>query len=221
MFSSFNKAAAAAAGIALGFGLASSASAAVMYSFIDTNTPTNSRDASVVNSGAVGVHDAITFEFVVADALAANTTFALKNADVLSWSAFAGTDLSTISSDDARANIDLLHVTTNALGDITTYNILVHATNDGFTGADPINPTFTLLNIGSLTYSVRFIENNHGQNTGGAVCTLGCQHTVTMSTVREAVAGVPEPASWALMLLGFGGVGAMLRRGRQSAFTAA
>jgi hypothetical protein len=32
-----------------------------------------------------------------------------------------------------------------------------------------------------------------------------------------AVAAVPEPASWAMMLVGFGGLGAILRRRRQAA----
>ena len=31
-----------------------------------------------------------------------------------------------------------------------------------------------------------------------------------------AVAAVPEPASWAMMLLGFGGLGAVLRRRRRA-----
>ena len=40
--------------------------------------------------------------------------------------------------------------------------------------------------------------------------------------VTQAAAGVPEPASWALMLMGFGGLGAVLRRGcRQAALVAA
>jgi hypothetical protein len=34
------------------------------------------------------------------------------------------------------------------------------------------------------------------------------------------VAGVPEPASWALMLVGFGGMGALLRRRRPRAVAA-
>ena len=33
-------------------------------------------------------------------------------------------------------------------------------------------------------------------------------------TAREAVAGVPEPATWAMILVGFGGLGAVLRRRR-------
>ena len=35
-------------------------------------------------------------------------------------------------------------------------------------------------------------------------------------TSRDAVGGVPEPATWGLMIMGFGGIGAMLRR-RQGA----
>jgi hypothetical protein len=37
----------------------------------------------------------------------------------------------------------------------------------------------------------------------------------------EGVAGVPEPASWALMILGFGGAGAVLRRRRRVGFATA
>ncbi|MFZ5719971.1 MAG: FxDxF family PEP-CTERM protein [Pseudomonadota bacterium] len=38
----------------------------------------------------------------------------------------------------------------------------------------------------------------------------------------EPQAAIPEPGAWALMILGFGGAGAMLRRGRnRTAFTAA
>ena len=38
---------------------------------------------------------------------------------------------------------------------------------------------------------------------------------------EQFVASVPEPASWALMLLGFGGLGAMLRARRPGAIAAA
>jgi len=36
----------------------------------------------------------------------------------------------------------------------------------------------------------------------------------SFSNTRATVGGVPEPATWGLMILGFGGVGAMLRRRR-------
>lgn len=41
---------------------------------------------------------------------------------------------------------------------------------------------------------------------------------VTWDMVRQPVAGVPEPASWALMIAGFGGIGAAFRVRRRPAF---
>jgi hypothetical protein len=39
-------------------------------------------------------------------------------------------------------------------------------------------------------------------------------------SVQDPPSGVPEPASWAMMLVGFGGVGAMLRGARKQAVSA-
>ena len=43
---------------------------------------------------------------------------------------------------------------------------------------------------------------------------------VVIDGVFLTAVGVPEPASWALMMLGFGGLGAMMRRQRRAAVTA-
>jgi hypothetical protein len=40
--------------------------------------------------------------------------------------------------------------------------------------------------------------------------------SVRLSSLSFAVAGVPEPATWAMMVLGFGAIGATMRRGRHS-----
>jgi hypothetical protein len=51
--------------------------------------------------------------------------------------------------------------------------------------------------------------------TGQAMCGLTISSRIDYGSVAACPAGsgaVPEPASWALMILGFGGVGAMLRR---------
>ena len=50
---------------------------------------------------------------------------------------------------------------------------------------------------------------------GGTAATYGG----TVSFILNAAA-VPEPAAWALMIVGFGGVGAMLRRRREMGVTA-
>ena len=43
------------------------------------------------------------------------------------------------------------------------------------------------------------------------------ERTLTVSNVESVPGAVPEPATWAMMLLGFGGMGVSLRRRRRSA----
>jgi hypothetical protein len=61
-------------------------------------------------------------------------------------------------------------------------------------------------------YAALAVKNNDGSATGTP--------TINAGSVRVPIAtAVPEPATWGLMILGFGGVGAMVRnRRRQEAF---
>jgi hypothetical protein len=80
-----------------------------------------------------------------------------------------------------------------------------------------LSTTFNLTNIamGALG-SVAVLS---GDEEGIAFPIGPFSHEVTGGTA-VGVAGVPEPAAWGLMILGFGGVGAMLRRRRPASVAA-
>lgn len=57
---------------------------------------------------------------------------------------------------------------------------------------------------------------------GGAVFNMPTfdGDTLTFKSVNPQTGGVPEPATWAMMIMGFGGIGATLRRRRMAAIRA-
>jgi len=74
-------------------------------------------------------------------------------------------------------------------------------------------------NAGEILTAIR-ISTCAGTLAGGANCaslgTAGLQYVKQNSMIVTAGSpGVPEPATWALMLLGFGGIGVAMRRGRK------
>jgi hypothetical protein len=83
---------------------------------------------------------------------------------------------------------------------------------------DPINDIFSN-NTVSLFNSLVL-----GQAPGPGFGFIACNGCVTAEQVDRAAGGggsVPEPAAWALMIVGFGGVGAALRRRRMASPIAA
>jgi hypothetical protein len=76
----------------------------------------------------------------------------------------------------------------------------------GFTGWKTASMSFT---ADAATQDLKFLA------TGGPTASL--PPFALLDGVSLTGAGVPEPASWALMILGFGGVGAMVRGRRRQA----
>ena len=125
-------------------------------------------------------------------------------------------------------SISRIHVQTNGAGAITTFSILVG-------GRTPTNPqTLTsmgLINDGAgniigetlyydpalhfrTTVAGEFRCNLRGYCGGAFVGAPGGIGGGAGGDPGGGAGGVPEPASWALMILGFGGAGATLRRRR-------
>jgi len=112
----------------------------------------------------------------------------------------AGGTISSNFTDDQMNNIDFTSVAFNG-----------HEFNIGSTGQVEFRSLLGLpVTNGPQTLVVSGTSGGNGAFAG------------TLSFVLGAVgmAGAPEPASWALMLLGFGGAGALIRAQRRGARTA-
>lgn len=66
------------------------------------------------------------------------------------------------------------------------------------------NYSFTLATAQNVNFFI--FDTPYGDNRGGI--------TLNLAFDAPGTPGVPEPGTWALMIAGFGGAGAMLRRRR-------
>jgi hypothetical protein len=96
-------------------------------------------------------------------------------------------------------------IDTNCCSNIDPLTVLAGSANS-LVGDDGLNIAW---NIGALTK--------------GASATINYAYVVGehIETAGGPGGGIPEPTSWAMMLLGFGGIGALLRARRRTAFAAA
>ena len=93
------------------------------------------------------------------------------------------------------------------LGPYTNANASISGKNPHIQGTGIFVLNFTGLTDPVHVTGVSIAFGTTGEDFHTATCTPGsCPTTVTT--------GVPEPASWALMIMGFGGIGAMVRRRR-------
>ena len=116
----------------------------------------------------------------------------------------------------------------NTIGTGSTINFsqlfdLTDPMNYGFVGGDPANPAYDIADLigsGGMSLDLRELIV-HGQNasavgagTPGEVDgTAGFK--ALLPTLGGEIGAVPEPATWLMMLLGFGAVGAITRSRRR------
>lgn len=77
---------------------------------------------------------------------------------------------------------------------------------------------FSLQNAATVGSSLAFWDVNNGPSmafsqSGGMIFPFSNSEAFTLTS--DSVPAVPEPATWAMMLLGFGGIGAEMRRRRR------
>jgi hypothetical protein len=108
----------------------------------------------------------------------------------------AGADITTQFSTDVSNNIDFSSVTLNG----QPFDMTPNGKHEGgYILSLPVTS-------GPQTLVVKGTSGGNGSFAG---------------TISFELSAVPEPASWALMIMGFGGAGAALRRRRHTALSAA
>jgi hypothetical protein len=109
------------------------------------------------------------------------------------------------SSDSDMFYIDSVDVIFNGVPNVYDLQFYSSELGGGFSFTDDLNYTGNTLFSGSTSdpvFSTGVFALSDYAGNGGA-------YTLSISSVRGAV---PEPASWAMMLIGFGGIGYSLRR---------
>lgn len=197
-------------------------SAFIGTAFSSNITFTSSFTFTLANTGFDPLADGITFLIqnegdgaaalggggagVGASGLTNNVGIAFQSWDNNHASIFTNGDVSGGTQPLGNFNLgdqsDLVDVTVAYDGLTLSYTAFNHATMLG------ISDSFAF-NLASLGPQVYF------GFTGGTGLSHSIQDVSAWDLdVRPGVAGVPEPASWALVIAGFGGMGAVLRRRR-------
>ncbi|WP_394762955.1 PEPxxWA-CTERM sorting domain-containing protein [Phenylobacterium sp.] len=201
-------------------------SAFISTAFSTSSTFSTSFTFSLTNSGYDPQGDGITFLIqndpagasalggggggVGANGLAKNIGVGFQSWDNNHVGIF--TDGSITGTPDHNFNLgdqnDLVDVTIGYSGGILSYSAFNHVTGLSINDSQ----AFDLTSLGSSAY-IGF--------TGGTGLSYSIQDVTKWDlTVTPNGAAVPEPETWALMLAGFGGLGAILRR-RRAALAAA
>jgi hypothetical protein len=74
---------------------------------------------------------------------------------------------------------------------------------------------FTVTGSGPLTVNDLAASSTGAYFASDITNVAGSTGNIGANTIKTVTSAVPEPATWAIMLMGFGGLGAMLRQRRQ------
>jgi hypothetical protein len=196
-------------------------------------------DRHIALKAACAISIATAFSCASAAQAAVNIyTATLSGANESPPNASPGTGTATVTIDTA-ANTMLVSVTFSGLLGTTTASHIHAPTVDPLTGTAGVattTPTFTDFPLGvtsgnyshlfdlltASSYNPSYVTANGGTIEGARTALLTALATghaylnihtlvVPAGEIRGFLIAVPEPASWLLMLIGFGGIGAVMR----------
>src|SRR5262249_23151044 len=145
--------------------------------------------------GACTPRDRITGSVVLADPLGANLNDAVEKPISFSFSDGVKTETNLDTNDSS------FMFSTDAAGNITKWEVVVYnAIGLGSPAIQSFNGLIGVYDQGFYDYGANTTQLGQNHNSPGV----------------WTVSAVPEPASWVLMIAGFGGLGAALRRRREA-----
>lgn len=137
-----------------------------------------------------------------------------------------GGGFASITDSAADGTLNLYNVVINPDLDFTDLKFSIQLTADGLvniyyllTGLADIPSNYAAAGGSPLSQSAN--TNVNYLLTGGTFAKISIMSTVPIFEVKQnsinfaSVGAVPEPATWAMMLLGFGGIGMAMRRSRR------
>lgn len=182
------------------------------YSEVDGGAPTIAYDNGVLTDTGGALGSVVLFNFLDMMAPGANDPMQAYLNVNSSGTPYSGTISFTRVSD--MANLLTVSFTGASLFKVGTAGALLDSQPGG----------------GTITYTSDFIDFTDQTAGDFALGFSGITGTSTVWTANSVGTfasdssnvggggGVPEPASWAMMIVGFGGVGALMRRRRETAF---
>jgi hypothetical protein len=158
---------------------------------------------AITDQGGAGSYS-LTQSFTLASASKVTVSFQMFANDQAGVIFDNGRDYNTIPNQNAEADILVggADPFTNAPADIVS--VLYGPGADNLAGnPNPWTSYSSTLNLAAGAYQIRFAETDNQ-----------FFFQMGVDNVSVTTAGVPEPAAWAMMLVGFGGLGALARRRR-------
>jgi PEP-CTERM motif len=197
----------AAFALAIALAPVDSARADVVYDYVGADFT----HANLPFTTAENLTGTISFATPLAANLTLNSGSTNSNVTPVAFSFTAGPETLTSANFNPSPNFTSFQFSTDAAGNITAWDIVIGLGGGGQINID--NVTSGIGNVGDQASVGAFFTGPKDPSNASGGNNLAGEFTLA--------AAVPEPSTWAMMILGFCGLGFMTYRRKASAFIAA